>query len=98
MKARIKMKNQITFPHIVAEKHPLADGSHLINSEFQEPDDDDLKYADEILKTQGLLADTSDGAWKWIHDNKKKDYVDTLKRGGGGREPLACILRNFFRM
>lgn len=78
------MKNQITFPHIVSEKHPLADGSHFISSDFQEPDNDDLRYADEILEIHGLLADTSDGAWKWIHENKKKDYIETLKKRGGG--------------
>lgn len=87
---------QITFPHIVSDKHPLADGSHVLQQPILKlPDKTDYRLADEILSIRTTVRDVSDGAWKWIHENKNGNYLTSL--AGHDQDTLASILVNFFQ-
>ncbi|TSC87196.1 MAG: hypothetical protein G01um10148_301 [Parcubacteria group bacterium Gr01-1014_8] len=61
------------------------------------PDKKDREIAEEILRIHSKLKKVfmADGEWKWINENKKKNYIKALR--DNNPDALAAILANLFQ-
>lgn len=88
-----------TYPYITRQKHPLATGRQVARSlknGMREPDIEDMRLAEHILAIHAQIKEsTADGEWKWINDNKRKNYLALLEKGNAAA--LARCLANMFR-
>ena len=91
---------QLTYPNIASGAHPRATGKRVaasLSSGMQKETTADIAIAAEILAIDARLTRYrgATGEWRWINDNKRKNYLQTLEEGDSAH--LARCLVNMFR-